>query len=931
MQSLFPDERWTQVEALFQEAADLPPGSRASFLDARCGHDTELREEVLSLLRYDTRGENPLLDALQASAASVVTDEPAAGRMLGPYRIEREIGRGGMSVVYSAMRADGEFQKRVAIKLIKRGMDTHAVIERLRRERRILAALEHPAIARLLDGGTSEDGLPWIAMEYVDGLPLHRYCAERDLSIDDRCRLFDKVCDAVAYAHRGLVVHRDLKPGNILIDADGNPKLLDFGIAKVLAEAGDDDSDAPLTRSQARPLTPEYASPEQIRGGAVGTTTDIYSLGVVLYELLAGQRPQREAGGDTEKASDAALRNNLGKRRANRLSGDLDNILRKALREEPERRYLTVEQFQADLRRYLTGMPVSARPETWRYRFGKFIRRHPVGVAFALAALVAAGFVARLERAEQLQKAESERRLGELVALANTALFDVHGAIENLPGATQARLQIAHQTIDSLDKLRRDSGDDVRVLAALAAAYAKVARVQGNPVRANLGDEKGATQNYAKAEQVMQEVLSRETTPELLIEDAGIHQEIGIVLKSAGKEDAARGQAHIALNEVSSVLSREPARADARKLDLDLRLDLADLEKLKDPGATRRALLELEQGFESLVRENPRDSDLILDQSVMWSRIGQTYLYQGNLAEAAESYRKAAVAREQVMALQPEDVNAQRQVMMAYGHLGDVTGGSSTMTLGDYRGAVAWYAKAAAIADKMMAADPSNMLARRDAGIARSRIGIAQTEAGEFREALETFRQAEPILAAAYAATPENVNSGANLAFLLVKKGVALHGAGDETGAIQALRRSAELCRAGLRKDAANLSFHHMLWVGDDYLAVALASKGQADEALAQAGQLLAEVRRTHLPNDVVAPAYLARALASNGHVHGILAKRAPAGSRVAEWRAAADFFRQAEAEWQSFPNRAQEPYASDARRTADLLADAERESGRPR
>jgi len=291
MQALSPDERWTQIEAGFQEAAELPPDSREAFLLHRCGADTQLREEVLSLLRYDTREETPLLEALQASAATLIVEEPAAGRMLGPYRIEREIGRGGMSVVYSAVRADGEYQKRVAIKLIKRGMDTRSVIERLRRERRILAALEHPSIARLLDGGTSADGLPWIAMEYVDGLPIHRYCAERQTGIADICRLIDKVCDAVACAHRNLVVHRDLKPTNILVAADGNPKLLDFGIAGVLA---DDDgldpnaADEPLTRGDARPLTPEYASPEQRRGAEVGTPADVCSLGIVLFELLAG-------------------------------------------------------------------------------------------------------------------------------------------------------------------------------------------------------------------------------------------------------------------------------------------------------------------------------------------------------------------------------------------------------------------------------------------------------------------------------------------------------------------------------------------------------------------------------------------------------------------------------------------------------------------
>jgi len=232
VRSLLPADRWTLIETLFQAGADLPPDQWDAFLEEQCQDDPQLREEVLSLLRHDTAEEPPFVDAISASAASVVEDDPPAGRVLGPYRIEREIGRGGMAVVYLAVRADGEFQKRVAVKLIKRGMDTALVIERLRRERRILAALEHPWIARLLDGGTTPDGRPWIAMEYIEGLPIDRFCDERGLSIEERCLLIGKVCDAVAYAHRNLVVHRDLKPTNILIARDGNPKLLDFAGAR---------------------------------------------------------------------------------------------------------------------------------------------------------------------------------------------------------------------------------------------------------------------------------------------------------------------------------------------------------------------------------------------------------------------------------------------------------------------------------------------------------------------------------------------------------------------------------------------------------------------------------------------------------------------------------------------------------------------------
>lgn len=292
MREPIPDQRWTRIQELFLSAIELPPATRDSFLDSQCGPDRELREEVSSLLHYGGADPPELIEAIHAGAASLVLNnpEPIAGRMLGPYRVEGELGRGGMAVVYLGIRADGQFQQRVAIKLIKRGMDTSAVVGRLRRERRILAALDHPSIARLLDGGSTPAGLPYLVMEFVEGLPIDHFCDNHSLDISKRCELIAKVCDAVAYAHRKLVVHRDLKPANILVTAAGVPKLLDFGLAKIL-DAQTDGGTTTLNAPHGRPLTPDYASPEQIRGLELTTATDIYSLGAILYELLSGVRP----------------------------------------------------------------------------------------------------------------------------------------------------------------------------------------------------------------------------------------------------------------------------------------------------------------------------------------------------------------------------------------------------------------------------------------------------------------------------------------------------------------------------------------------------------------------------------------------------------------------------------------------------------------
>jgi eukaryotic-like serine/threonine-protein kinase len=448
-----PDQRWTKIEELFLSAVELPAATRDSFLDSECGPDRELREEVSSLLhhggaepRESTEAElidAELINAIHAGAASLVLAEPVAGRLLGPYRIERELGRGGMAMVYLGIRADGQFQQQVAIKLIKRGMDTVAVVGRLRRERRILAALDHPSIARLLDGGSTPAGLPYLVMEFVEGLPIDRFCDSHSLDISKRCELIAKVCDAVAYAHRKLVVHRDLKPANILVTSAGVPKLLDFGLAKIL-DARPDGGTTTLNAPHGRPLTPGYASPEQIRGLELTTATDIYSLGVILYELLSGVRPfhaktadewrhtvceidplrpslvagsgSREKRGQTTQGksrpwterSDPFFRNS--RRRA--LEGDLDNIVMKAMHKDAERRYASVDELAGDLRRHLHSLPVLARQDSVWYRSSKFVRRRKLPLLAAVA-ILASLFVGTGFAISQARVAEAARKIAE--------------------------------------------------------------------------------------------------------------------------------------------------------------------------------------------------------------------------------------------------------------------------------------------------------------------------------------------------------------------------------------------------------------------------------------------------------------------------------------------------------------------------------------
>ncbi|HNC99766.1 MAG TPA: serine/threonine-protein kinase, partial [Myxococcota bacterium] len=368
--------------------------------------------------------EAELIEAAEG-AGSFLEEAPLsmAGRRIGPYRLTGELGEGGMGVVYLAERVDQAFEQKVAVKVLRRGLESTEMQARFRRERQILARLEHPNIARILDGGTTEDGVPWLGMELVDGEPIDQWCDQRRLSVDERLRLFQKVCAAVDYAHRNLVVHRDLKPSNILVTDAGEPKLLDFGIAKVLLEG----SDLSETRSGPTAMTPRYASPEQVRGQSVTTASDVYTLGVILYELLTGQAPytlktaqpaelERVIGQELPAAvSVAVLRAGSSTptgespaRLARRLRGDLDTILEKALAKEPERRYASVQQLQEDLDRHLGGLPVLARRDSRGYRLGRFVQRNLPWVItgsafmiFLLAAVVVLSLQTQQLRAER--------------------------------------------------------------------------------------------------------------------------------------------------------------------------------------------------------------------------------------------------------------------------------------------------------------------------------------------------------------------------------------------------------------------------------------------------------------------------------------------------------------------------------------------------
>src|SRR5215472_7127991 len=396
-----PASNWIRVEKLFYETLELEPGQRSAFLDQQCEDDLALRREIESLLDFSDKSLDFLHEPIQQTANHLAGDAERAGSEVGAYRLIRVLGEGGMGKVYLAARADELYRQEVAIKLMRTGWRlSRAMLLRFSAERQILANLNHPNIARLFDGGITLDGLPYLVIEYVDGVPIDEYCRRNQLSVSERLKLFSVVCAAVEYAHQNLVVHRDIKPRNILVTEEGEPKLLDFGIAKLL----DHDSEAPaLTQTAERVLTPEYASPEQIRGDSVTTSTDVYGLGVLLYELLAGSRPFQlqtqspleamrvicQESADPPSKRIAADSESSNSKLSLRVHEELDHIVLMAIRKEPERRYVSVAALARDVEAYLAGYPVQARSDTWSYRGGKFVLRHKIAVVTAAVALVA--------------------------------------------------------------------------------------------------------------------------------------------------------------------------------------------------------------------------------------------------------------------------------------------------------------------------------------------------------------------------------------------------------------------------------------------------------------------------------------------------------------------------------------------------------------
>lgn len=751
---------WDRVNALFHEALGVGPEGREALLRQAAETDLAVAAQVRSLLiAHEKAG-----DFLDTPPLATALASFAPGERLGPYRILEEIGRGGMGVVYRAVRDDEHFQKEVAIKVIEPGMRSEGILKRFRDERQILAMLDHPHIARLLDGGSAPDGSPYLVMEHVTGLPLLEYCDEHKLGVDERLELFLAVCDAVQFAHQRLVVHRDLKSDNILVTADGSPRLLDFGIAK-LTSGGDGGSPGTVTAPMQRMLTPDYASPEQIRGEPVTVASDVYSLGIILYELLAGARPLRfkarspeeilrvvtqeepvapsAAVARTQSAEVAAFRGSTLARLRHRLAGDLDYIALKALEKDSSHRYGSVDQLSRDVRRHLDKLPVLARGRTTAYLLSRLVRRHRVafvtGGLVTLALLVGLVGTAWQAYVAGVERDRARRRFEDVRALAHAVVFDIHDAIANLPGSTRARETLVKHALHYLDNLSREAAGDPVLQDELAMAYGKIGDVQGRPMFPNLGHSDEALHSYRRSIELFQAASAARPESLIYARDMVITmQRLSDLLDHMGRKDEALKMEMDAKQRIVAARKLHPENVLLMG-DFGVAIDrLADMKAAA--GDTLGAIAESAEGIglvEEVYRKNPQDIGARRNMMVGYAKMARLLASAGLRDSADADYRRSQdLALECVQAL-PNNTDAMGDLGIVYG--------MRAMFLADggkVDSALALYERGMKIAEDLAAADPNDALQQTTLATGHYEIGTILMKGSRYRDAGDRFREA---------------------------------------------------------------------------------------------------------------------------------------------------------------------------------------------
>ncbi len=845
------DGGWESLKERFHALLDTATAERPAVLDGVRAENPELAEELAALLEcHQATGTLLSRGALADVAAGVAGEAPGAGLTagdrIGPYRVSKEIGRGGMGAVYLAARIS-DFEQQVAIKRVQAGRWEAALERRFLDERQILARLDHPNIARLLDGGRLDDGSPYLVMEYIEGQPIDQYCERRRLSVRQRLELLRAVCGAVQYAHQNLVIHRDLKPSNILVTPEGVPKLLDFGIAELLGK--EPAAGAVRKATLPGPMTPRYASPEQLRGEPVSTASDVYALGLIAYRLLAGRLPEPVVdpdGGDgpgwpanqalPAKPSTVARqlerqgtggsgrwRRDRGRRR---LAGDLDAVVLKALHADPRRRYPSAERLAEELRRHLAGLPVEARGAGFRYLAWKWLerRRGWLAAASLLACSLLAGGVATYHQARVAdhQRARAERRFGEVRHLANAFLFDFHDAVAELPGSTEARRLVVTTALEYLERLAGDSDDDPRLLGELATAYARIGDVQGRRRNASLGDTAGALASYQRALDLLrQPALARPADRGHRRQLAAVHLRIGSLLVVQGDRSGARAHFRLALDVSRGLAARWP-----------------------------------------------RDPEILFELSQAHDHMGEIQAVEGELRRALASHRRALALRRQLLAERPSDVRLRSELATSHAYVGDVLA-----WMDDPAVALASYRRALAIDQRLADEDPGNAEHRHRLVSCHDRIGEMHSWMQDPGAALDSYRRALALAEELAAADPLDARARRSLSLIYNRAGNALAARGEHRAALASYLRALELRQQLAASDPSNVRVRRELAVsrfklGESYSQLAVAAGAahkrrllrQARDGYRRSFEILRDLVAADLlpPGDRDAPAEMA-------------------------------------------------------------------------
>jgi serine/threonine protein kinase len=726
-------ELWREARQIFEEAIDKEPGERDAFVRAACKGDEPLLAEVKALIASHEKADeiflNPVIEGVSRT-------DRLEGRELGPYRILHRLGQGGMGAVYLAERSDDQFRRRVAVKLVRPGYDDGHLLRRFRNERQLLAVLDHPNIIKLLDAGVTPDGIPYFVMDFVEGQPIDKYCETRRLSVPERLALFREVCAAVHCAHRNLVVHRDLKPSNIIVTPEGAPKLLDFGIAKLLRpEYGA--AAIGLTRTL-QPMTPEFASPEQVTGQPITTSSDVYSLGVLLYRLVAGKHPYEmnsNSAAEVERAiceteperpsavATRTLKSANSEVKPQRLAaaGDLDNIVLMAMRKEPQRRYASAEHLSEDIRRYLANLPVTARKDTLTYRASKFLRRHPVSVTAATLGTVAVIALAAFAGRERGDAAAS------LSALRQSTAFMLDLDDKLVESLTVGRQALVSKAIAQVATIEHQAGADEALIREAALGYGRIGNTLGNPLRPNLGQYDQARENYQK-----------------MLQLAGS-------LKPGDRTNRTIAIAHTCLGRLDVFLG-SPENAEAHfKTALQL-YETAHYQRGVMTVWEQRGMVQQNRGNLRTAIESYSTSLRIANEL---DRAGHTPQTQSDIASESSLYGlalgRAGKTSEAIEALDrsmsiyqllsPKDASKRREIAVAEGSIGFVL--HRAQQDGE---SVDWYRRALELCRMAHQQDPNNQQARIDLGQMNGEIADVLWAIDQQDEARKVSRSAVDLL-----------------------------------------------------------------------------------------------------------------------------------------------------------------------------------------